>query len=127
MRRTDPVAPDVWVFSPGLWFGAFGKLDRPLYKEVLARVLRDAEAYRNTTAFYMRTVSPYAVRRGQIDDDHQWMYHYGRKAFPEQSRVVDAWQVLSPRKGELAMPDGVHYSGVGSKTLTNLLLNMLCR
>jgi len=25
------------------------------------------------------------------------------------------------------MPDAVHYSGVGSKTLTNLLLNMLCR
>lgn len=94
-RRADPVAPDVWVFSPGLWFGAFGKLDHHLYKEVIARVRRDAEAHRNTTAFYMRAVTPYAKRRDQIDDDHAWMYECTYRALdpstpPSHARTARA-------------------------------------
>lgn len=39
--------------------------------------------------------------------------------------VLDAWSIMQPRRAALTL-DGVHYTGVGSKWITNALLGQIC-
>ena len=125
--RPPRANPDVWLWSPGLWFmpdmpeSAFDQFDKRL--ECVGRERGD------TPLAIFRTTTPYAppVSRRPNDALHAAQNTRARRVLQEKYgfHVLDAWGIMQPRRAALTM-DGVHYTGVGSKWITNALLGQIC-
>merc|ERR1712086_644705 len=126
------VCPDLWVYSSGL-------LDHPAntslekYRDrtqLLADFVNDTMA-ENTTNCQVRNkilrhTTPYHIKEREGLDQIAVKYNAiaTELLVPVGFRYVDTFKILEPR-GDLSH-DGVHYTGPGSKWVTNAILNLIC-
>lgn len=115
--------PDVWVYSTGLWDNTknttFAK-----YESRLKAVAQFDDSCVKTKV--LRLTTPFAF--GVAPQYNEYTIGYNRIAKlhlqPKGFKTLDTWPIVGSRP-ELSQ-DGVHYTGPGSKWITNELLNLIC-
>lgn len=133
--------PDVWQWTAGLWFGSGRRLCNETMQEFEKRlecVGRDGQAVGMKTI--LRTTTPYSLSYRYCGADEVCVQsrQWHNKLHAQQNKlaigvltkrynfeILDAWKILYPRADNLTC-DGTHYSGPGSKWLTNVFLQMMC-
>ena len=125
-RHQNQSCPDVWIYASGLW-------DHPRHTS--------DEVYRNRTKLLadydhrcvrhkiLRLTTPYQPQSQKpVDVLNNKTSIYNKIAssllLPVGFREVDAFAIFKPLVN--LSHDGVHYTGPGSKWLTNTILNMIC-
>ena len=121
--------PDLWVYTSGLWDHPAKTSESSYRKRTQAlanysnscvpkyKVLRYTTPYGNQQASSkpIATLNGMAVAYNKIATEI---------LVPKGFHVVDAYTMMEPR-GDLSH-DGVHYTGPGSKWITNAILNIIC-
>jgi hypothetical protein len=120
--------PTVWIWQSGLWF--FPGRNESLDPEFRARLECVGKAKLSGTVAIVRTTTPYAEGPGKRDGLQKVHALHNAASSEILSRkygfkVLDAAAIVQDRAHDLSN-DGVHYSGVGSKWITNVFLNMIC-
>lgn len=127
-ERSFPAVPDFVIWSPGLWFRSpLRKSQRPNMRKRLA-CLGNASLQFPSTKFIFRTTTPYAEHSTKFQSEIDLIYSHNEEGIRilwhnYKWNLLDTWTMLRKR-GDLSV-DGGHYTGVGSKTITYLLLEML--
>ena len=125
--------PDVWVWSAGLWFFEASETIDTFRK----RVECVAASKPAGTLGILRTTTPYAPKINDRSTCGRDCKEARNVLHGEQNSVaievlgghgwlvLDAWNILWPRRFELTV-EGIHYTGPGSKWVTNELMRMVC-
>ena len=131
LATKEKTQPDVLVWSSGLWFFPGAKFSQPAeYKE---RLVCAADHLKPGMVGILRTTTPYAEAvdaggnsRTPNDALHDRQNKMAKEILVDKNGwgLVDAWSMMKPRL-ELTL-DGVHFTGAGSKWITNTLLNEIC-
>jgi hypothetical protein len=131
VMRNHTRVPDFWVFSPGLWF--FHEGDPDSKEEFTRRLTCVGEAGRRhpgvQTLLRLRThyADPPGVNNSRHDEGWaEWLNSECIRVLHHQFgwRVLDAYSLT--RQAPQLSRDTVHYTGKGSRTMTNVMLNILC-
>ena len=134
-----PPYPDAVVWSPGLWYTLSVKRSSSKEEEIRKfrlqlECLGVESRMRPKTTFIFRMTTPYAQPKFLKKHSHRFIHqsplHYEQNAeglrilWHEYSwHILDTWTMLRPRADLTA--DGGHYTGIGSRTITNQMLEML--
>ena len=124
LKTTEKPQPDVLVWSSGLWFFPGAKYSEPAqYRE---RLECTAAHLKPGMVGILRTTTPYAPAIEPNDELHDRQNMVAKEVLVDKNGwgLLDAWSMMKPRL-ELTM-DGIHFSGAGSKWITNTLLNEIC-
>ena len=96
---SGPTRPDVWVWSPGKWFGVAAAPDKRQFELMARRVRAQAARYteKGGTRFIVRTITPYAghpnssiSRAFSLDDASApaWASQHGPNHVPSALRAT---------------------------------------
>eukprot|EP01083_Nonionella_stella_P098118 275840_1 len=118
--------PDVWVYSTGLWDIPRGT-PMDIYEK---RMMYIADFVANSSCMLrhkvLRFTTPYQDERKHTANPVIRQYNRIARMYlaPIGFKIVDTFQILENRSD--LSHDGVHYTGPGSKWVTNTILNEIC-
>ncbi|CAB9500042.1 expressed unknown protein [Seminavis robusta] len=119
--------PDVWIYSSGLWDHPKNTSDAKYYKRTKALAnfsasFSDCEIKHKI----LRYTTPYQLPSRLMLNERAKRYNEiaTELLVPVGFQYVDTFEMLSSRPD--LSHDGVHYTGPGSKWVTNSILNLIC-
>mmetsp|Transcript_28562 Transcript_28562/g.43152 ORF Transcript_28562/g.43152 Transcript_28562/m.43152 type:complete len:322 (+) Transcript_28562:662-1627(+) len=129
MDQTQPQdCPDIWIYSSGLWDHPANTSETVYRKRTQA--LADYSNYSCVPYKILRYTTPYQKQKSlkNLNATNAVTMAYNAIAAeilaPKGFHVVNAYDMMESR-GDLTH-DGVHYTGPGSKWITNAILNIIC-
>jgi len=121
--------PDFWVWSAGLWFDSEGAPDNKT--QFVHRLKHVALSKPHGTVGVLRNSALYLpqrmVKTDGVEVKNKWQMWLNTQA----ASTLETWPLLDVQSMVQSHPraisnDGIHCSGVVSKTVTNVLLNQIC-
>lgn len=116
--------PDVWLYSSGLWDHPAKTSNAAYYNRTKA--IANFEHNHCVQHKILRYTTPYQDERNLTLNPRAMSYNRiaTELLVPVGFQYVDTFEILESRPD--LSHDGVHYTGPGSKWVTNVILNLVC-